>query len=124
MKTLKIIITLLFTITVVKSAYSQVGANYKQPYNGTAQTTVGKESPNSFELSTISHNYKQPDYKVYAIQHTNNLVCCSGKTIIAFFSSSNYKQPYSKSIENSCIQELVCNGKTTLKCCKINQPGS
>jgi hypothetical protein len=119
MKTLKVIFMFLFTITVVNASYSQVGLNYKQPYNGRwTQTTLKKEASNSLELSTINHNYKHPIYKARTIQQVNNLVCCSKKSTNAFFSHSNYKQPYSKSIEKSCIQGLVCNGETTLACCK------
>ncbi len=114
MKTLKIIFAVLFTITIVNTGYSQVGSNYKQPYNRTEQTTLKTQ----FELSTRSQNYKQAIYKVRIIQKVNNLVCCSEKSANAFFSQSNYKQPYSTSIENSCIQGFVCNGKVTLDCCK------
>jgi hypothetical protein len=118
MKTLKTIFIMLFTLTIVNAGYSQVGANYKQPYSGSAQTTLKKENHNSFELSTTSHNYKRPDYKAHIIQEGNNLICCSGKPENVFFSVLNYKQPYSRSLENSCLQGLVRNGKAPLACCK------
>jgi hypothetical protein len=118
MKTLKKIFIVLFTVAIVNIGYSQVGVNYKQPYNGTAQTVLKKENHNSFELSATSHNYKQQNDEVHTTQQTNNFACCSGKPTNAFFSASNYKQPYSRNTENSCIQELVCNGKAALECCK------
>ena len=118
MKTLKVIFIFLFTVAIVNAGYAQVAANYKQPYNGSAQKTQEKETSESFGLSNESHNYKQTAYKVRTIQQANNLVCCSEKPTNAFFSASNYKQPYSMNIENSCIQDLVYNGKATLECCK------
>jgi hypothetical protein len=118
MKTLEAIFILLFTIVIVNAGYSQAGANYKQPYNRTVQTTLKKENHSSFELSATSHNYKQPDYKARTAQQANMFVCCSEKSVNVFFSTLNYKQPYSRSTENSCVQELVCNGKTTLECCE------
>ncbi len=120
MKTFKLIFMVLFTIAIVNTGYSQVGNNYKQPFN---KAENKREITSSNVVSAINYkglqNYKQVAYKVNVVQKMDNLICCSGKSANAFFSSSNYKQPYSTPLEKECNKGFVCNNTIKLDCCKL-----